>query len=117
MNNLQFMFLSNDTHCVNLLRMRRAPYFQLCHLFRDRCLLRHSIHCTIEEQVAMFLHVVGHNQRLRVIDLTFRHFVKTISRYFQEVLYAVGSLHDEMIMPSSTSVHPKILNSTRCIHI
>jgi hypothetical protein len=27
MNNLQFIFLSDDTHCVNLLRMRRAPFF------------------------------------------------------------------------------------------
>jgi hypothetical protein len=61
----------------------------------------------------MFLHVVGHNQRFRVVDLTFRCSAKTISCYFQEVLYAVGSLHDEMIMPLSTSVHPKNLNSTR----
>jgi hypothetical protein len=27
MNNLHIMFLSDDTHCVNLLRMRRAPFF------------------------------------------------------------------------------------------
>jgi hypothetical protein len=26
-NNLQFMFLSDDLHCVNVLRMRRAPFF------------------------------------------------------------------------------------------
>jgi hypothetical protein len=54
-----------------------------------------------------------HNQRFRVVDLTFRCSVETISRYFQEVLYATSSLHDEMIMPPSTAVHPKILNSTR----
>jgi hypothetical protein len=76
-------------------------------------LLCYSIHCTNEEQVAMFLHVMGHNQRFRVVDLTFRRSVKTISRYFQEILYAVGSLHDEMIVPPLTSVRPKILNSTR----
>jgi hypothetical protein len=57
MNNLQLMFLFHDTHCVNLLSMRRAPFFN-CHLFRYRCLLCDSIHYTIEEQVAMFLHVV-----------------------------------------------------------
>jgi hypothetical protein len=63
--------------------------------------------------VAMFLHVVGHNQRFRVIGWGFRHFGETISYYFHEVLYAVGELHNKMIVPPSTSVHPKILNSRR----
>ncbi|WVZ49266.1 hypothetical protein U9M48_000640 [Paspalum notatum var. saurae] len=61
----------------------------------------------------MFLHVVGHNQRFRVISLAFRRSIETISRYFQEVLYDVGELRNEMIVPPSTSVHPRILNSHR----
>jgi hypothetical protein len=59
----------------------------------------------------MFLHVVGHNQRFRVIEMTFRCSGEIVSRYFQEVLYVVGELHNEMIVPPYTSVHPKILNS------
>ncbi|XP_071679970.1 protein ALP1-like [Lolium perenne] len=39
----------------------------------------------------MFLHVVGHNQRFRVIHNTFRQSTETISRYFQQVLYELGS--------------------------
>jgi len=66
-SNLRFIYHSNDTQCVELLRMRRLPFFQLCDLFRNRGLLRDIIHCDIEEQVAMFLHVVGHNQRFRCI--------------------------------------------------
>ncbi|WVZ97089.1 hypothetical protein U9M48_042650 [Paspalum notatum var. saurae] len=61
----------------------------------------------------MFLHVVGHNQRFRVISLTFRRSIETISRYFQDVLYAVGELHNEMIRLAATLVHPRILNSRR----
>jgi hypothetical protein len=59
----------------------------------------------------MFLHVVGHNQRFMVIGWGFRCSSETISYYFHEVLYVVGELHNEMIVPPSTSVHPKILNS------
>lgn len=59
--NLSFIYNSQDVHCVELLRMRRAPFFQLCDLFRNRSLLRDSINISIEEQVAMFLMVVGHN--------------------------------------------------------
>jgi hypothetical protein len=112
-NNLRYIYESGDVNCVNLLRMRRAPFFQLCDLFRSRELVRDSIHASIEEQVAMFLHVVGHNQRFRVVDLTFRRSVETISRFFQRVLYAVGELRNEMIVPPSTNVHPKVHGSRR----
>jgi len=53
-HNLRFIYQSSDTQCVELLRMSRAPFFQLCDLFRNRELLKDTIHCTIEEQVAMF---------------------------------------------------------------
>ena len=82
-NNLRYIYESDDVRCVNLLRMRRAPFFQLCDLFRTRELVTDSIHTTVEEQVPMFLHVVCHNERFRVVDLTFRRSVETISRFFR----------------------------------
>ena len=81
-NNLAFIYQSFDIQCVELLRMRRTPFFQLCDLFRSRELLKDTIHCYIEEQVAMFLHVVGHNQRFTCIKLNFRRSTETISRHF-----------------------------------
>jgi hypothetical protein len=66
-SNVRIIYNCNVVECVNMLRMRMAPFFHLCNLLRSRTLLRDSIHSTIEEQVAMFLHVVGHNQRFRVI--------------------------------------------------
>ena len=59
----------------------------------------------------MFLHVVGHNERFRVVDLTFRRSADTISRFFQKVLYAVGELRNELIVPPATNVHPRILET------
>jgi hypothetical protein len=53
--NLSFIYNSNDIQCVNQLRMKKAPFFQLCDLFRDHGLLKDSFHYNIEEQVAMFL--------------------------------------------------------------
>jgi hypothetical protein len=111
--NLAYIYHSNDTICVNQLRMKRAPFFQLCDLFRSRGLLKDSIHINIEEQVAMFLHVVGHNQRFRCMQVPFLRSVETLSRYFQEVLYAVGELRGEMITPPSAAVPAKIQNSRR----
>jgi hypothetical protein len=61
----------------------------------------------------MFLHVVGHNQRFRVLHMAFRRSIDTISTYFREVLYAVGELRNEMILPPSTATPTKIRYSHR----
>ena len=36
-------------------------FFALCNIFRGRDLVPEISGCSVEEQVAMFLHVVGHN--------------------------------------------------------
>jgi predicted chitinase len=68
---------------------------------------------TVEEQIAMFLHVVGHNQRFRVVHQSFRRSIETMHIHFHQVLYAVGELRNEMIKPPSTAIHPKVLGSHR----
>jgi hypothetical protein len=65
----------------------------------------------VEEQVAMFLHVVGHNERFRVMHNTFRGYIEIISLYFNQVLYAIGELRQEMIKPPSGETTSKIRNS------
>ena len=111
--NLNKIFNCNDIECVNMLRMCRDPFFNLRNLLRDINLLRDTINCTMKEQVAMFLHVVGHNQRFRVIHQTFRRSMETVSRYFREVLYAIGEFRGEMIRPPSTETTLKIRTSPR----
>jgi hypothetical protein len=112
-SNLRYIYHSSDTNCLNQLRMKRTPFFRLCTLFRERSLLKDSIHTSIEEQVAMILLVVGHNTRFRALQPTFRRSIEVISRYFKAVLYAVGELRDEMIRPPSTQIHPKIQENNR----
>ena len=96
-----------------MLRMTRAPFFALCNLLRDRSLVSKREGCTVEEQVAMVLHVVGHNQRFRVVHQSFRRSIETVHMHFHQVLYAIGELRNEMIKPPSTAIHPKVLGSHR----
>ncbi|XP_071680033.1 uncharacterized protein [Lolium perenne] len=63
--NLNNIYNCNDIETIQMLQMRRAPFYALVKTFKDRGLLTDSIHTSVEEQVAMFLHVVGHNQRFR----------------------------------------------------
>ncbi|XP_073355660.1 uncharacterized protein [Aegilops tauschii subsp. strangulata] len=94
--NLNCIFNCNDREALWMLRMKRAPFARLVQTFRTSRLLEDSIHTGVEEQVAMFLHIAGHNQKFRVIHNTFKWSVETISRYFKQVLYAVGELRGEM---------------------
>jgi hypothetical protein len=98
----------NDTTCLNMLRMRKAPFFRFCQLFRDRKLLKDTIHMSIELQVAMFLHTVGHNVRNRVIGFNFGRSGEVVSRYFKRVLHAICELRDELIRKPPLETPSKI---------
>jgi hypothetical protein len=93
--------------------MKRVPFFSLCNLLRSRKLVPEIVGCPVEEKVAMFIHVVGHNQRFRVVHQSFRRSIETVSRIFHQVLYAIGELRVDMIKPPSTATHPKIMGSHR----
>jgi hypothetical protein len=111
--NLNWIYNKNEVEAVQMLRMRRAPFYELVKRFRKRGLPSDSIHTSVEEQVAMFLHIVGHNQRFRVMHNTFRRSIETISRYFNQVLYAIGELRQEMIKPPSGDIPSKIRYNKR----
>jgi hypothetical protein len=102
---LQAIYNSADAECLSMLRMTRAPFYAFCNLFRNRGLVLEKAGCTVEEQVAMFLHVVGHNQRFRVVHQSFRRSIKTVHRHFHPVLYAIGELRSEMIKPPTPGWH------------
>ncbi|KAF7041521.1 hypothetical protein CFC21_051306 [Triticum aestivum] len=103
----------NDTICVNMLRLGREPFFRFCQLFRDRNLLKDTIHLTIEQQVVMFLHTVGHNIRNMVIGANFGRSGEVVSRYFKTVLHAIGELRDDLIRKPSLETQTKIEGNYR----
>jgi hypothetical protein len=75
-----------------MLRMSRAPFFAFCNLFRQRSLMLDNVNASVEEQVYVFLHIVGHNQRYRVVHQSFRRSIETVHRHFHQMVYAVGEL-------------------------
>jgi hypothetical protein len=113
---LQRIYRSTDIECVSMIRMSRTPFFALCDLFRQRGLVPESAGCSVEEQVAMFLHIVGHNPRFRVVHQSFARSIDTIHRNFHQVLYAIGEIRNEVIKPPSSTTRPNILGSPRWNH-
>ncbi|KAK2421380.1 hypothetical protein QL285_032017 [Trifolium repens] len=103
----------HDDFCREMLRMDRHVFQKLCGILRQRAMLRDTSGVMIEEQLAIFLNVIGHNERNRVIQERFQHSGETISRHFNNVLKAIKSLSREFLQLPEHTTSPKIRNSSR----
>jgi len=70
--------------------------------------LHDTQYVTVKEQLALFLHTVGHNVCNRVLGINFIRSGETIRRYFQLVLHAIGEIREDYIRGPSVDVHEKI---------
>ncbi|XP_077239772.1 uncharacterized protein LOC143880686 [Tasmannia lanceolata] len=90
-----------ENHCIALLRMDVRCFRSFVAIFRNTVLLEDTIHYCVEEQVAIFLQVIAHNQRNRTIRASIRRSGATVSKYFNKVLCAVLKLQELFILPPS----------------
>ncbi|KAK1258135.1 hypothetical protein QJS04_geneDACA024823 [Acorus gramineus] len=113
----EYMSAILDGHprpCLDLFRMEQAVFKALVKEFRDEGWLKDTNNVFVEEQVGIFLLIVGHNARNRVCQDRFQHSGETISRYFRKVLKACLKLSERIIQPPDFSQTPdQILNSSR----
>jgi hypothetical protein len=69
---------------------------------------------SVEEQLAIFLKIVGENASNRMVQDRFQHSGDTISRVFNRVLNAIVQLHPEVVkQPSNDIVPPRIRNDSK----
>lgn len=101
----------DDDLFKEMFRMDKHVFHKLCGTLRQRGMLRDTAGVMIEEQLAIFLKVIGHNERHRVVQERFQHSGETISRYFNNVLKAIKSLSRELLQPPPTTTPPEILSS------
>ncbi|KAE8662821.1 CAI-1 autoinducer sensor kinase/phosphatase cqsS isoform 3 [Hibiscus syriacus] len=102
-----------DDLCREMFRMDKHVFQKLCYTLRHRGMLRDTAGVMIEEQLAIFLNIVGHNERNRVIQERFQHSGETISRHFNNVLKAIKSLSREFLQSPNINTPPEIHSSNR----
>ncbi|PKI44177.1 putative nuclease HARBI1 [Punica granatum] len=116
--------------CLDNFRMDKLVFYKLCDILHSRGLLRHTNRIKIEEQLAIFLFIVGHNLRTRAVQELFRYSGETISRHFNNVLNAIVAISLDFFEPPWPEVPQEILEDPRlypyfkdcvgvvdCIHI
>ncbi|XP_057764994.1 uncharacterized protein LOC130985849 [Salvia miltiorrhiza] len=83
----------SDIDCVVNMRMDRNAFGRLCQLLRQLGGLTNGRYVTVEEQVAVFLSVLAHHKKNRVVRFDFWRSGQTISHYVHVVLNAILKLH------------------------
>ncbi|KAG8481572.1 hypothetical protein CXB51_026543 [Gossypium anomalum] len=99
---------ASDETCIEQVRMDRTTFFKLCEMLQTLGELKSSRNMLVDEQVAMFLHIISHHLKNRVIKHHFNRSGETVSRSFHNVLNAVIRLQDVLFKKAE----PITANST-----
>ena len=103
----------HDDVCLEMFRMDKNIFRKLSDILRERGMLRDTAGVMIEEQLGIFLNIIGHNERNRVVQDRFQHSGETISRYFNNVLKAIKSLSREFLQPPPLTTPAEVFQSQR----
>ncbi|XP_077222194.1 uncharacterized protein LOC143856038 [Tasmannia lanceolata] len=97
-----------ENHCVAVLRMDVRCFRTFVAILRNTALLEDTINCCVEEQVAIFLQILGHSDRNRHVRAVIRRSGVTVLKYFNKVLDAVLNIWHLFILPPSTETPHQI---------
>lgn len=87
-----------DTDCFDNIRMDQNTFGRICLLLNNLGGLTRGKFVSIEEQVAIFLSILAHHKKTRVVKYRFRRSRQTISHYVHVVLTAVLQLHTVLMV-------------------
>ncbi|XLU22767.1 hypothetical protein S245_058833 [Arachis hypogaea] len=86
--------LMKSNKCRDVIRMSPEAFQLLCQKLRKTGRVKNSTRSTVEEQVAKFLPIIGHNVKTRTMSFFFHRLGEIICRHFHNVLHAILSLEE-----------------------
>ena len=81
--------------------MDKETFMNLCDHLKRHENLQDTRFVIVEEAVAMFLLIVGHNVRMRVVADRFQHSTETFAQHFKEVRRALCRVGKILIRPNN----------------
>ncbi|XP_073158627.1 uncharacterized protein [Henckelia pumila] len=95
---LQRIIDVGDVECLVNLRMTRNAFARLCYLLTHVGGIMESRYTRVEEKVAMFLSILAHHKKNKVIGHDFIRSGHSVSTNFHEVLRGVLKLHPLLVV-------------------
>ncbi|XLS89832.1 hypothetical protein HN51_065840, partial [Arachis hypogaea] len=74
----------SDLACIENTRMDRRAFHALCNMLKVVGKLEPSRNMGVEEMIVMFLHIIAHDVKIRVIKRQFVRSEETINRRFND---------------------------------
>ncbi|KAL5172925.1 hypothetical protein HKD37_16G045583 [Glycine soja] len=86
---LNRLYKGTNKDCIEQLRLSKNAFFNLCRILQENGGLVRTRNVPTTEAVTMFLHILDHNLKYRVMQFSYCRSKETISRQFNDVLRAV----------------------------
>ena len=95
----------NPTNCHDMFRMTLDLFYHLVDELKHHGYLKEGKWCVyVQESMAIFLYIIGHNTWMRLVGDRFQHATKTIDCKFCRVLKAVHTYGQHLIKPDPNVV-------------
>lgn len=94
---LNRLFRGKESDCIDQLRVSKRAFSKLCRILQDKGGLTRTKNVPTTEAVAMFLHILAHNLKYRVLEFSYCRSKETISRQFNNVLRAIMKVSKEYL--------------------
>lgn len=111
MNHMRRLINLGDADCVANLRMNRNAFSRLCYLMEHIGGLVNSRYVSVEEKVAMFLSILAHHKKNRIVKYDFLRSGQTVSKHIHVVLKALFKISSLLLVEpapiSDDCTHPR----------
>lgn len=108
------VLVGHEARCYDSFRMEKHVFLNFCDALKNVANLEDGKRVSVEEAVAMFLIIVCHSLRHRIVAERFQHSLQTISKWFRRVLRAVCVLGTTIIRPrNQMGTHRHILENQK----
>ncbi|KAJ1421235.1 protein ALP1-like [Sesbania bispinosa] len=94
---LNRLYRGAERDCVEQLRLSKRAFFKLCRILQEKGQLVRTRNVPTTEAVAMFLHILAHNLKYRVVHFSYCRSKETISRQFNNVLRAMMKVGNDYL--------------------
>ncbi|KAK6147591.1 hypothetical protein DH2020_018503 [Rehmannia glutinosa] len=95
---MQELIELSDVDCLNNLRMTRVAFSKLCYLLKHVGGLTDSRYVFVNEKVALFLSILAHHKKVRIVRFDFKRSGQMVTAHFHVVLNVVLRIHSLLIV-------------------
>ncbi|KHN15618.1 Putative nuclease HARBI1, partial [Glycine soja] len=94
---LNRLYRGTEKDCIEQLRLSKNAFFNLCRILQERGGLVRTRNVPTPKAIVMFLHILAHNLKYRVVQFSYCRSKETISRQFNDVLRVVMKMSKDYL--------------------